>query len=164
MSTLEFSQLLGNYGEFFGAILLFGTLIYLAIQVRHSRQATEANTRQMRGEAFVRLAEILRDQAAWLRSNPEMFEVITRSQEDWGSLSQEEARLAMMWNLDEATYHELAFIWWKEGALDEQSYLSREDYFLTLLLSPGRRYWWDNLLYLIDPRFIDRANSKRLIN
>ncbi len=47
MSTLEFSQLLGNYGEFFGAILLFGTLIYLAIQVRHSTVLLESNNAAM---------------------------------------------------------------------------------------------------------------------
>ncbi len=32
MSTLEFSQLLGNYGEFVGAIGVVVTLMYLVIQ------------------------------------------------------------------------------------------------------------------------------------
>ena len=32
MSTLEFSQLLGNYGEFVGAIGVVATLMYLVIQ------------------------------------------------------------------------------------------------------------------------------------
>lgn len=41
MSNLEFSQLLGNYGEFVGAIAIVVTLIYLAVQIRQ-------NTQQMR--------------------------------------------------------------------------------------------------------------------
>ena len=41
MSTLEISQLLGNYGEFFGAIAVVATLMYLALQVRQT-------TRQLR--------------------------------------------------------------------------------------------------------------------
>ena len=34
MSTLEFSQLLGNYGEFVGAIAIVITLIYLVVQTQ----------------------------------------------------------------------------------------------------------------------------------
>ena len=39
------SQMLGNYGEFVGAIGVVVTLAYLAVQVRLSRQATDANTK-----------------------------------------------------------------------------------------------------------------------
>ena len=48
MDHLTFAQLLGNYGEFVGAIAVVATLAYLAVQVRHSRLATEANTRSLR--------------------------------------------------------------------------------------------------------------------
>ena len=41
MSLIETSQLLGNFGEFFGAMAVVATLIYLAVQVRQ-------NTQQMR--------------------------------------------------------------------------------------------------------------------
>ena len=36
MSTLEYSQLLGNYGEFVGAIAIVVTLIYLAVQLKQN--------------------------------------------------------------------------------------------------------------------------------
>ena len=45
MDHVTFAQLLGNYGEFVGAIAVVATLFYLALQVRHSSEATEANTR-----------------------------------------------------------------------------------------------------------------------
>ena len=47
MTFIELSQVLGNFGEFFGAIAVVGTLIFLSIQVQHSKRATEANTRSM---------------------------------------------------------------------------------------------------------------------
>ncbi len=43
MTTLEISQLLGDYGEFLGAIAIVVTLIYLAVQVRHSKELLERN-------------------------------------------------------------------------------------------------------------------------
>ena len=45
MSTLEISQLLGNYGEFVGAIAIVITLVYLTVQIRQSNQATNAASR-----------------------------------------------------------------------------------------------------------------------
>ena len=43
MSIVE----LGALGEFVGSIAVVVTLIFLAIQVRHSKDATEANTRSV---------------------------------------------------------------------------------------------------------------------
>jgi UDP-N-acetylglucosamine 2-epimerase len=42
MST---AQLLGNFGEFLGAIAVVATLLYLAVQVRHSKMSLDENTR-----------------------------------------------------------------------------------------------------------------------
>ena len=36
MTLMEIAQLLGNFGEFFGAIAVVATLIYLAIQIRQN--------------------------------------------------------------------------------------------------------------------------------
>ncbi|MEJ2089416.1 MAG: hypothetical protein P8Y69_13285 [Gammaproteobacteria bacterium] len=44
---MEMSQLLGNLGEFVGALAVVATLFYLAVQVRLSRQATEANSQSL---------------------------------------------------------------------------------------------------------------------
>lgn len=47
MTVLEWAALLGNIGEFIGAIAVVVTLVYLAAQVRLGKLATEANTRQL---------------------------------------------------------------------------------------------------------------------
>ena len=45
---MEAIQILGNLGEFVGALAVVATLIYLTIQVRNSRDAMEENSRLTR--------------------------------------------------------------------------------------------------------------------
>jgi hypothetical protein len=44
MSFVEITAVLGNLGEFIEAIAVVVTLFYLALQVKHSKETTEANT------------------------------------------------------------------------------------------------------------------------
>ena len=83
MTITELSQILGNFGEFFGAIVVVATLVYLAIQVRQNTGATKAQIYQARSdssqqwqlvvaaseelsEIFVKISEGLRVNAAEL--------------------------------------------------------------------------------------------------
>lgn len=52
MDFMNTAQLLGNIGEFVGAIAVVVTLIYLAAQVRHGREATDANTRSLELQSY----------------------------------------------------------------------------------------------------------------
>jgi hypothetical protein len=52
MTLMETAQLLGNFGEFVGAVAVVATLVYLIIQVRHGAKNMEENTRQMKVMAF----------------------------------------------------------------------------------------------------------------
>ena len=63
MSITELSQILGNFGEFVGAIAVVATLFYLAVQVRHSRGATEANTRSMDESRSLAMAQTYQSRA-----------------------------------------------------------------------------------------------------
>jgi hypothetical protein len=56
MDHQEVAQLLGNYGEFVGAIAVVITLAYLAVQVKHSKEATEASTRSAEAAQKLSLA------------------------------------------------------------------------------------------------------------
>ena len=62
VTLLETAQLLGNFGEFFGAIAVVVTLVYLSIQVRH-------NTLSNRLNAQARVLEMA-NTALSLRTNP----------------------------------------------------------------------------------------------
>jgi len=77
MDQQAFAQLLGNYGEFIGAIAVVVTLFYLSVQVRLSRQATEANSALLEesrklalANAYQARAEMLANQLIHLRDSP----------------------------------------------------------------------------------------------
>jgi len=57
MDHQTFAQLLGNYGEFIGAIAAVATLLYLAVQIRQGKEATEANTRSVEESRRVALVD-----------------------------------------------------------------------------------------------------------
>ena len=44
MSVLEMSAVLGNFGKFIGALLLFISLIYVGIQIRQNTADSRNNT------------------------------------------------------------------------------------------------------------------------
>ena len=46
MNLMDTAQLLGNFGEFFGAIAVVGTLGYLAVQIRQNSRMMESTRRQ----------------------------------------------------------------------------------------------------------------------
>ncbi len=55
MTLMETAQLLGNFGEFFGAVAVVATLAYLAVQIRQNKDATRASTHH---EISVGLVEV----------------------------------------------------------------------------------------------------------
>ena len=136
MSTLEFSQLLGNYGEFFGAILLFGTLIYLAIQVRH-------NTNSVRSNAF----------SEWCASSDGIIgPIITSERLDhilrlgWNNqdgLSEETWMSFVLWH--QRFFYHLEMVWqmYLLGTLTKHIFDQEIDRTRQLLATPSVRQWWD---------------------
>ena len=56
---METIQMLGSLGEFVGAFAVVATLIYLTIQVRHSRDAMEENSRLAQGAVLATTFEHL---------------------------------------------------------------------------------------------------------
>lgn len=51
MDHQALAQMLGNYGEFLGAILLVGSLVYVGVQVRHNTAVSKAQIYQARADA-----------------------------------------------------------------------------------------------------------------
>ena len=68
MDHQAFAQLLGNYGEFVGAIAVVATLFYLAVQVRHSKDAVEANTRLLDANRSLALGQAYQTRAGHVQS------------------------------------------------------------------------------------------------
>ncbi len=57
MDHQAFAQLLGNYGEFLGAIAVFATLVYLAIQIRQNTAAQLTATELAKADVTYKTAD-----------------------------------------------------------------------------------------------------------
>jgi hypothetical protein len=73
MSLLEVTAVLGNLGEFIGAVAVVVTLFYLAVQVRHGKEATEANTRSLEESRKIALVQTYQARAAESAASLRMF-------------------------------------------------------------------------------------------
>ncbi len=155
MDHQAFAQLLGNYGEFVGAIAVVATLLYLARQIKH-------NSQQVRGASTIAVHEFQRNLVEHVLHQPELLALVTKGNLDWNSLSHEEQAKYALWNLKEAGFHEMCFQLWKQGALEESVYKSRIDYFVPLFSTPGRRTWWDEQAssFMLDPLFYQEMTVK----
>ena len=60
---------LGALGEFIGAIAVVVTLVYLALQVRHGREALTANTRELEQSSRLQIAEAYQARASCMMSH-----------------------------------------------------------------------------------------------
>jgi hypothetical protein len=138
MDHLTFAQLLGSYGEFVGAIAVIATLIYLSVQVRHSRSLLDENRRvglsQVHQERSSSINNIL-DRA----TEKDLLSILTKTglsavnagiETKWDQidqLSEEDKHLLSLWytqlltHIDDVQYQDSL------GLLDEQSLLDSEE-------------------------------------
>ena len=91
MDHLTLAQLLGNYGEFVGAIAVVATLGYLALQIRQSNVATRAQSVQSTSAAMIQVALAQTTDETWA----DMF---SRAGEDYYALTPgERNRVGWLW-------------------------------------------------------------------
>ena len=81
MSTLEISQLLGNYGEFVGAIAIVVTLIYLAVQIRQNTSALEQSQKVTLAESYAHRSETRRQMSFELAESEYMAPLNVKMEE-----------------------------------------------------------------------------------
>jgi hypothetical protein len=159
MDLLSTAQLLGNFGEFVGAIAVVVTLAYLAIQVRHSKEATEANTKSLNIQAY-QAWQAANLQINMAMSNPTQSEIVMRGAVDSSRLTSDTVvsfgmtHLALYQMLQSADYL------YREGVLDQELWeaeMNRAAGYLTL---PGVRQWWDGSgKTQITPQFAEYLES-----
>ena len=71
MDLMSTAQLLGNFGEFFGALLLVGSLLYVGAQIKQNTAATRAQVYQTRtGQA--------QDQFLFQIGSPDLIEIVAQ--------------------------------------------------------------------------------------
>ena len=130
MDHQTFAQMLGNYGEFVGAIAVVATLFYLAVQVRHTKEATDANTKALevsqkiaRTDSFLRRTDVMERSAAQVALSEELANIALKARR--GAIDEltelERIRLEM-WERARMIRVESQFYQWQQGLLDDEYY------------------------------------------
>lgn len=79
MGLVEWSAVLGNAGEFFGAIAVFATLFYLARQIRHSSAAQDRANQLAQSESVTSSNALFIETWAQLASDRELAEIYQKA-------------------------------------------------------------------------------------
>ena len=136
MNEITIAQL-GNLGEFFGAIAVIASLIYVAAQIKQNTNATRIAT----GQAHV---DIWNDIASNLCKSSELASVWHQglkgvSRLDDGARVQFFAQLGLIFR-----YYESSYIEWQEGALDDRLWEGLRSTLSDQLSHLGSLEWWEH--------------------
>ncbi len=144
MDFVDTTQVLGNLGEFFGAIAVFATLAYLAVQIRQNTKAQQATAydSNIRNLMHVRHA---------IFESSEMSAIYARGSDDPGGLNEEERlRYRLMVN-------NILMSFWhiRTGPADlpEDLWKSQVPAIIRVVCCPGGKYFWENYQTEFVPSF-----------
>ncbi len=134
---------LGAIGEFFGAIAVVVTLIYLAIQVRQNTSALKLNTTQS-------VTEELQDMYALLASDPDLTEVLIKASRESDLRGTERGRYsAFTSNL--IRVYENAFLQRRAGVLDRAHWVGMTRMMIDYTsMAAFQQYWLDRKHWVSD--------------
>lgn len=147
MDLMYTSQLLGNFGEFIGAIAVVATLFYLAVQVRK-------NTQALRLASSDSIARGILEANRMPIENSEVNAILMRGASDPSALDPEErSRFNGLANI---TIHN----WQRSYYSQEADALERDIWegqlvsIKTILAAPGYRRRWHRLVPSLGKRFV----------
>jgi hypothetical protein len=151
MDHQAIAQLLGNYGEFIGAIAVVATLGYLAVQIRQSNVSAETsaiqdffNSWEWIGDVDVPLIHALRKGYST----------------DWNDIPKDEqVQLHMYWANYLVKLH-MGYRLQLRGVLDQASYIGFEDFLISALKSPALREWWAGYSEVFPSDFSGRLEGR----
>ena len=135
MSTLEFSQLLGNYGEFVGAIAIVATLIYLAVQLKQNTATVKAAAYQGWVAANVEINTSL--------SNPAQSRILAAGNVDSTNLTPDTFIAFAMVNLAIMQMAQSTDYLYRSGSIDRELWEAEMNRTAGVLAARGVREWWD---------------------
>jgi hypothetical protein len=150
MDFVDTTQVLGNLGEFFGAIAVFATLVYLAVQIRQ-------NTNAQRSAAYDSSIRNFTEVRQALFESSEVSAIYVNGGNDPESLNETDLvryRLLMN-NILMSFWH----IHTEPADLPEDLWTTQLPAVLRVLSCPGGRWYWENYQTEFVPSFRDEIEK-----
>ena len=148
MDHQTFAQLLGNYGEFVGAIAVVATLAYLATQIRQSNQASSR-------ESYTHWMSEFNKVVLEPQRDPQFMELFQQANRDWDSISSRDQGVVSAVYSQVIVTCEAVFMLRERGQIDPALTTLMETTIETFLQIPGVATWWSIIRPIYDPSFTD---------
>lgn len=144
MDFVDTTQVLGNLGEFFGAIAVFATLAYLAVQIRQ-------NTMAQRSAAYDSSIRNIMDVRQAIFESSEVSSIYARGRNDPSGLNEEElVRYRLILN-------NILMSFWHirtgRADLQEDLWKTQVPTIIRVVCCPGGKYYWENYQTEFVPSF-----------
>ncbi len=153
MDHQAFAQLLGNYGEFVGAIAVVVTLVYLTIQLRQ-------NTKSSQNASWQAIIRQLSDLDVLEATDSELSSFFETAEESPGALSDDQYRKFKKFAQPRFGALEYAYLANKNGTIDGFFWDGLHPYTKYLISKPGyQRFWSEQKQNLYHPDFIAYVDS-----
>ncbi len=133
---------IGAIAELLGAIGVIASLIYLATQIRQSREQMGQNTRAMKAGAYQSFFQSMDEVATRSSSGPEYAKAVRLGSADLDQLSEEEAFYFNNWIIGILVAFENGHYQYRTGMLEEDRWRLHRSLLTMALSRPGVRQWW----------------------
>ena len=145
-------EAIGAVGEIVGALAVVASLLYLAIQIRHSRKESQAASRDS-------MARMTTDILLRVSENPDLASIFRRGQESIESLTDDEALrfTTLLYSIFESW--ETTFSQWQRGRLTNDDWSKWEIIIGQYMSQPGTRFFWESFYTRFDKSFAEYVNS-----
>ena len=142
-------QDLGAIGEIVGAIAVVLTLLYLAIQIRQNNALLRSGSRQA----------LVGNDVTSLTTNIQNAAVFAKFASGQSLSEEDQLAVSFMFALD-LRNREFEYFQYKNGLLDEQTWLSYRQVILINHSSTLGRNWWDKVgRRIVDPEFAKQVDE-----
>jgi hypothetical protein len=126
---------IGAIAETLGAIGVIASLVYLATQIRQSRD-------QMRAATYQQMQATITDRVCWASQSPEIEEAVRLGLRDFERLSDEDAFRFNLWASAVTMACENSHYQYRIGMLDEDRWQNHRSAVELSFGSPGFAQWW----------------------
>ncbi len=148
---------IGAIAELLGAIGVIASLIYLATQIRQSREQMGQNTRALRAGAYQQLHE---DIGASVNTMPvPAMQLVRLGNEDFHGLTEDDAYLYSQWAVRLVISFENAHYQYRIGMLDEDRWMVYRSAVQGFFGFSGFSQWWKSdagvgVRNILSPEFV----------
>jgi hypothetical protein len=135
-------EAIGAIAELLGAIGVIASLVYLATQIRHSREQMSQNTQALRAGTYQQFQSELGDAFGRAIEVPGLDSVVRSGFADYRQLNEADAFKFEFFMVGCVATYENAYYQFRSGLLDEDRWLIHSAGLRGVLRFPGVGQWW----------------------